>query len=65
MGGNGPPEEALVVDGGNRRDSWQDVPIDQQHLCHPIVNCEKSTLCMGNMAVLTNSRTANTSFNCF
>ena len=35
------PEEVLVVGGGNRKDSWQEVPIDQQHIYHPIVSCEK------------------------
>ena len=48
------PEEVLVVGEGNRKDSWQDVPIDQQHLCHSIVSCEKWTVCMVNMAVITN-----------
>ena len=47
-------EEVLVVGGRNRKDSWQDVPIVQQDLCHSIVSCEKWTVCMGNMAVLTN-----------
>ena len=35
------PEEVLVVGGENRRDSWQEVPINQQHICHPIFSCEK------------------------
>ena len=33
------PEEVLVV--GRGRDSWQEVPIDQQYIYHPIVSCEK------------------------